>query len=132
MANPTPPANVLVIDDEPMIRWAMEQTLREAGYDVAVAATAAEGLALFRTRRPHVIFLDLRLPDEDGFTLLQRMKEEGRTASAVIIMTAFSEASTASEAMRLGAYDYLKKPFAFDALEALVARAAADTRRSAD
>lgn len=129
MANPTPLAIVLVIDDEPMIRWAMEETLQSAGYDVAVAATAAEGIALFRARRPGVVFLDVHLPDEDGFTVLRRMKEEAGDRSAVIVMTAFSDLCTAAEARRLGAYDYLKKPFAFDALEALVARAVADARR---
>ena len=124
-----PSAIVLIVDDEPMIRWAMEQTLREAGYEVAVAATAAEGMALFRTRRPRVVFLDLRLPDEDGLAVLKRMKQESDEGTAVIMMTAFSELCTAAEARRLGAYAYLKKPFAFEALEALVAKALADTCR---
>jgi DNA-binding NtrC family response regulator len=124
-----PTVLVLIVDDEPMIRWAMEQTLREAGYEVAVAATAAEGMALFHTRRPRVVFLDLRLPDEGGFTVLKRMKEETGDGSAVIMMTAFSELCTAAEARRLGAYDYLEKPFAFESLAALVAEAVADTLR---
>jgi len=124
-----PSAIVLIIDDEPMIRWAMEQTLRDAGYEVAVAATAAEGMAVFRTRRPRVVFLDLRLPDQDGFAVLERMKEEGGGGSAIILMTAFNELCTAAEARRLGAYDYLKKPFAFDALGTLVDKAVADTCR---
>ena len=86
-------------------------------------------MALFRARRPRVVFLDLRLPDEDGLAVLRRMKEEGGEGSAVIMMTAFSELCTAAAAQRLGAYDYLTKPFAFDALEALVARAVADACR---
>jgi DNA-binding NtrC family response regulator len=129
MANQTPPAIVLIIDDEPMIRWAMEETLRTAGYDVAVAATAAEGLAQFSARRPRVVFLDLRLPDEDGFAVLKKIKAECGNAVAVIVMTAFSELCSAAEAQRLGAYGYLTKPFPFEALEELVAQALTDTRR---
>lgn len=131
MVNSMPTAIVLIVDDEPMIRWAMEQTLRAAGCDVAVAATAAEGMALFRKCQPRVVFLDLRLPDADGLAVLQQMKEEGGDGSAIIMMTAFSDFCTAAQARCLGAYDYLKKPFAFDTLEALVARAIADTSRPA-
>ena len=114
---------VLVIDDEQMIRWSMEQTLRAAGYEVTVAETAAKGLALFRELRPAVVFLDLRLPDGDGLNVLRMLKAESGDDTAVIVVTAFGEISTAVEAMRLGAYDYLKKPFDFNELEVLVSRA---------
>jgi DNA-binding NtrC family response regulator len=116
-------AKVLVIDDEQMIRWSIEQTLSAAGHDVAVAAAAAEGMALFRQHLPEVVFLDMRLPDGDGLSLLKKMKEENGQESAVIVMTAFGEIRAAVEAMRLGAYDYLKKPFDFDELEVIVGRA---------
>ncbi len=118
-----PIEKVLVIDDEPMMCWSIEQTLSAAGCEVSVAETAAEGMALFSQLAPEVVFLDLRLPDEDGLNVLRKMKnDEGRDA-AVIVMTAFGEVRTAVEAMRLGAYDYLKKPFDFDELEAIVAQA---------
>ena len=116
-------ARVLVIDDEQMIRWSVEQTLSAAGHDVAVAAAAVEGMALFRQYLPEVVFLDMRLPDGDGLSLLKKMKEENGQESAVIVMTAFGEIRTAVEAMRLGAYDYLKKPFDFEELEVIVGRA---------
>lgn len=116
-------AKVLVVDDEQMIRWSIDQTLTAAGYEVAVAATATEGMALFRQFLPEVVFLDMRLPDEDGLSVLKKMKEEKGQESAVIVMTAFGEIRTAVEAMRLGAYDYLKKPFDFDELEVVVGRA---------
>jgi DNA-binding NtrC family response regulator len=106
-----------------MIRWSIEQTLRAAGYEVAVAETAAEGTALFRQLLPAVVFLDVRLPDEDGLTVLKKMKDEGGRKTAVIMMTAFGEVRTAAEAMRLGAYGYLKKPFDFDGLAALAGKA---------
>ena len=114
---------VLVIDDERMIRWSMEQTLRAAGYEVAVAETATEGLSVFHQLLPEVVFLDVHLPDEDGLSLLKKMKDESGSDTAVIIMTAFGEIRTAVEAMRLGAYDYLKKPFDFDELEVMVGKA---------
>jgi len=116
-------AKVLVIDDESMIRWSIEQTLQAAGCDVSVAETAAEGMTLFRRLLPDVVFLDLRLPDADGLTVLKEMKEEGGGETAIIVMTAFGEIRTAVEAMRLGAYEYLKKPFDFNELEVLVGKA---------
>jgi two-component system, NtrC family, response regulator AtoC len=114
---------VLVIDDERMIRWSMEQTLRAAGFEVAAAATAAEGLSLFHQLLPEVVFLDVRLPDGDGLALLKQIKDESGSDTAVVIMTAFGEIRTAVEAMRLGAHDYLKKPFDFDELEVMVGKA---------
>jgi two-component system response regulator AtoC len=129
-----PSTKILVIDDERMIRWSIEQTLSRAGYSVAVAETAAEGLALFRQVAPNVVFLDLRLPDEDGLTVLKKLKGEDGQDCAVIVMTAYGEIRTAVEAMRLGAYDYLKKPFDFDEIEVIVGRAleATHLRREVD
>jgi len=118
-----PTARVLVIDDEQMIRWSVQQTLQAAGYEVAEADTAANGLARFRELEPEVVFLDVRLPDDDGLNVLRTMKGESGSDAAVIIMTAFGEIRTAVEAMRLGAFDYLKKPFDFDELEVIVTRA---------
>jgi two-component system response regulator AtoC len=115
-------AQVLVIDDERVIRLSIEQTLRAAGYDVAGAETAAGGLTLFEQLLPHVVFLDVRLPDEDGLELLKKLKQSAGDETAVIVMTAYGEIRSAVEAMRLGAFDYLKKPFDFDELEALVAK----------
>jgi two-component system, NtrC family, response regulator AtoC len=117
------PAKVLVIDDEQMIRWSVAQTLGAAGYEVAEAATAGEGMTRFREMLPEVVFLDMRLPDGNGMDLLKQMKEESGADSAVVVMTAFGEIRTAVEAMRLGAFDYLRKPFDFDELEVIVGKA---------
>ena len=114
---------VLVIDDEHMIRWSVAQTLRAAGHEVALAETAAEGLALFREFRPAVVFLDIRLPDQDGLAVLQVMKQERGQDAAVIVMTAYEESCSVAEAMRLGAYAYIRKPFDFDQLEGLAGAA---------
>ena len=117
------PPTVLIVDDEQMIRWAIQRTLAAAGYEVVVAETAAQGMALFHEVLPQVVLLDICLPDQNGLTVLKEMKQEGGLESAVIIMTAFGEDHTAPEALRMGAYDYLKKPFDFDSLSALVGKA---------
>jgi DNA-binding NtrC family response regulator len=114
---------VLVVDDEEMIRWSIEQTLSKAGYEVVGAGTGAEGMALFRRLHPAVVFLDIRLPDVDGITLLKHINEGTGTATAVIMMTAFEEDCSATEVARLGACRYLRKPFDFDELEKLVSQA---------
>ena len=114
---------VLVVDDEQMIRWAIQRTLAAAGYEVVVAETAAQGMALFHEVLPEVVLLDICLPDQNGLTVLQEMKQQAGSQSAVIMMTAFDEDHTASEALQMGAYDYLKKPFDFDSLSALVGKA---------
>ena len=117
-------AKVLVIDDEATIRWAIEQTLRTAGHEVAVAETAAEGLALYRQMRPDVVFLDVRLPDQNGLVVLKEIEDERGQETAVIVMSAFGEGScTQEEALALGAQSCLNKPFRFDELDAVVADA---------
>ncbi len=116
-------ARVLVIDDEQMIRWSIERTLTAAGHDVTVGKTAAEGLALFQQLHPDVVFLDLRLPDANGVTILNSMKNEKSQDAAVIVMTAFEEDCPVDEAKRLGAIDYLKKPFDFYELDVILRRA---------
>lgn len=106
-----------------MIRWSVAQTLRTAGHEVALAETAAEGLALFREFQPAVVFLDIGLPDGDGRAVLQVMKQERGQDAAVIVMTAYEERCSVAEAMRLGAYACLRKPFDFDQLEGLAGAA---------
>ncbi len=116
-------AKILVVDDEEMIRWLIEETLQKAGHEVFTAETAAAGVARFRELLPDVVFLDVKLPDEDGLSVLRLIKAEGDHDAAVIVMTAFAEIRSAVAAMRLGAFDYLKKPFDFDELDVLVGRA---------
>ncbi|MGD0945985.1 MAG: response regulator [Candidatus Binatia bacterium] len=116
-------AKVLIIDDEHMIRWSVAQTLRAAGYEVALAETAVEGLALFREFQPAVVFLDVRLPDGNGLAMLQSVKNDRGRDAAVVVMTAYEDVCSAAEARRRGAFAYLKKPFDFDELPLIVAEA---------
>ncbi len=114
---------VLVIDDERMIQWSMEQTLGAAGHTVVTAGTVAEGQARLLDSRPDVVFLDVRLPDGDGLDMLERLQAEDGQRPAVIVMTAFDEGGIAEQALRLGARAYMKKPFDFAELHALVDQA---------
>jgi two-component system response regulator AtoC len=116
-------ARVLVIDDEEMIRWSVQQTLSAAGHEVTACGTAAEGIAVFQWLRPDIVLLDLRLPDANGATILKAIKAENVRETKVIVMTAFEKDCTAERAKDLGAFEYLKKPFDFDQLSAIVSRA---------
>ena len=116
-------ARVLVIDDEPMIRWSIARTLQASGHEVTVCDSAAEGMALFRLLHPQVVLVDLRLPDANGATLVRAIHGESGQKTPIIVMTAFEEDCSAEAAMQLGAFAYLRKPFDFDALDGLVRRA---------
>ena len=102
-------ATVLVIDDDKMIRSFLETILDEDGYEVLLAATGAEGEATLRAKPVDIVLLDLMLPDEDGISVLRKIKQEEPNVQ-VIVLTAFGSVERAVEAMRLGAYDYIDKP----------------------
>jgi DNA-binding response OmpR family regulator len=118
------PPLVLVIDDEPGIVDFIEVGLREEGYAVAVAVTAAQGLLALRERAPDVLVLDVGLPDQDGFALLTRIRAESDVP--VVMLTARGELDDRIRGLELGADDYIAKPFHF---AELVARVRALLRR---
>ncbi|MCS7022101.1 MAG: sigma-54 dependent transcriptional regulator [Gemmataceae bacterium] len=109
---------VLIIDDEEPIAWALRRAFEREHYTVAVAATAEAGLGLVRRQPPDVIFLDVRLPAMDGLTALEHIRRLA-PAAAVIVITAHGDLPTAVRAVEGGAFDYLTKPFELQqALEA--------------
>jgi len=107
---------VLVVDDDPGMRTALESSFLRHGWRVETAAGAAEAAARFR-RRPHrLVVTDIRMPDGDGFALMRQLRcWEPRTA--VILLTAFASVPDAVLAMKDGACDYLVKPVSFERLE---------------
>jgi two-component system response regulator AtoC len=115
---------ILVVDDEPLIRWSLNERLTQEGYDVVEAGTAKEALAAFG---PDVdlVLLDYRLPDSDGLRVLKQLKAS-EADTPVIMLTAVSGVETAVEAMKQGAYHYANKPFNLDEL-VLVAQKALET-----
>ena len=120
---------ILVIDDDLGVRESMERMLRTAGYTVQSAATGEEGFDAARGGAFDVILSDMRMPDISGLDVLRRLRDV-RVDAAFIIMTGFGTVDTAVEAMKLGAVDFVQKPFFRDELLMRV-RSAADRRQLA-
>jgi two-component system OmpR family response regulator len=114
-------SRVLVVDDEPSIVELVATTLRYEGHEVATAATGREALGTAAWFKPHLVLLDVMLPDIDGFAV-----HEGLDAVPVIYLTARASSGDAVRGLTLGADDYVTKPFS---LEELVARVRAVLRR---
>ncbi len=118
---------VLVVDDERPIRFLMEKELPRAGFLVMCAESGEDALERMRTQEFDVVLMDLKMPGIGGLEALRRVRESGGSAE-VVVLTGHPDVTTAIEAMKLGAYDYLTKPFKLAEVE-LVLRRAAERRR---
>jgi len=120
---------VLVIEDNPDLAYGLRNNLEIEGYTVEVVADGAKGLARARSADPDLVILDLMLPGMDGFKVLRALRDEGRRVP-VLILTARGEESDKVRGLRLGADDYVTKPFGVLELlarvEALLRRATRD------
>lgn len=110
---------VLVVDDEPIVSESIRDWLKDAGYQVATAETGEEAIELIERQDFSVLVLDIRLPGLTGISVLKEVKALRPWIKSIII-TAYPSAETTSEAMKLGAVDYLVKPVAADDLEKLI------------
>jgi len=119
-------ARILVVDDEEPIADLVATTLRYEGFDVATAASGSEALAKARTFRPDAVVLDVMLGDLDGYEVLRRMGDGGRTVPT-LFLTARDTPEDRVRGLTLGADDYIGKPFS---LAELVARVRAVLRRA--
>jgi two-component system response regulator HydG len=122
-------ARILVIDDDEAVRDSMARMLRGAGYSVETAPTGEEGVAAAKGNVFDVILSDMRMPGISGIEVLQRLRDQ-HVDSVFIVMTGFGTVDTAVEAMKLGAVDFVQKPFFRDELLMRV-RSAADRRQLA-
>ncbi len=113
---------VLVVDDKEMMRDSVGATLQRAGFTVMTAEGGAQALASIAAKRPDAVVSDLKMPGMTGTDLLAKIREFDDELP-VILMTAFAEVATAVEAMKLGAFDYITKPFQGDELLIAVKRA---------
>jgi two-component system, NtrC family, response regulator AtoC len=118
MSEPT----LLVVDDEPRIRRVLEISLGDLGYRVLTASTAREAGALLASERVDLVLTDLQLPDRSGLDILADVRA-ARPELPVILITAYGTVESAVQAIRLGAFDYVMKPFRMEEIEALVERA---------
>lgn len=101
---------VLLIDDDHNILTTLQIHLEDAGITVLLAENGKKGLELFGREKPDIVFLDLKLPDIDGLQVLNKITGSGHKAY-VIIITAYATIDTAVKAIKMGAFDYLPKPF---------------------
>ncbi|MFB3818354.1 MAG: sigma-54-dependent transcriptional regulator [Candidatus Methylomirabilales bacterium] len=118
---------VLAVDDERPTRFLMERELPRSGFAVTPAESGEEALDRLREREFDVVLLDLNMPGIGGMETLRRIRESG-TAAEVVVLTGYPDVGSAIEAMKLGAYDYLTKPFKLAEVE-VVLRRAADRKR---
>jgi len=107
---------VLVVDDDPATRELLRDFLSSKQYDVSEAATGGEGLRRLREDRPHLVLLDINLPDLQGLEVLRQAKEID-PAVAVIMVTGIREEEVGREALQAGAFDYIVKPLDLQYLE---------------
>ena len=113
---------VLVVDDEPSMRDLFAIMLRQAGYEVSVADGGETAIERLKAESFDLVVTDLRMRKVDGLTVLKAAKEHA-PRTVVLVVTAYASTETAVEAMKLGAYDYITKPFKLDELKVTVANA---------
>jgi two-component system response regulator PilR (NtrC family) len=122
-----PKGRILVVDDEKSMREVLEIFLRNEGYTVSVAENGEQAAAALKEDIFDLIITDMKMPKMDGLDLLRTVKELNPD-TIVVIVTAFGNTESAVEAMKLGAYDYIQKPFKMDDIR-LVVKNALDRRR---
>jgi two-component system response regulator AtoC len=115
-------AKILVIDDDVSIAETLELYLTEEGYDVATAHTGTEGLNKYVQQSPDLVILDIRLPDINGFTVLEDLREENENVK-VIMITAHHDMDSTIRAMKDGSFDYIHKPINVDELDIAIKKA---------
>jgi two-component system response regulator PilR (NtrC family) len=123
----TPKAKILIVEDEQSIRDVLKILLEDEGYAIVTAPDGREGLAWLQKDIFDLIITDIKMPGADGFDILKKSQEVA-PESMVIMITAFGTIESAIEAMKLGAYDYVHKPFKIDEIR-LIVRNALDKRR---
>ncbi len=118
---------ILVVEDENLVRWSLCERLKSEGYQVFEADSGESARAIFKRRPLDLAILDYRLPDTDGVALLKEIKAESPD-TLVLMVTAFGSIDSAVAAIKLGAHDYLSKPFNMDEMMATVSNALETTR----
>ena len=114
--------NILVVEDEDLVRWSLEKALAKEGYQIFLAETGEIGLRKLEEEAVDLVLLDIRLPGLNGLEVLEKIRETDKDL-LVITMTSYGDVETAVNAMKLGAYDYVNKPFNLDDIRLSVRKA---------
>jgi two-component system response regulator AtoC len=122
-----PKETILVVDDERLVRWSLQQKLEQWGYHVSLAEDGATALGRIQLDNPDLITLDVKLPDMTGIDVLSELRNRN-VQIPVIVITAFGVVDDAVRSLKLGAYDFIEKPINFEKLENAVHNAL-ETRR---
>jgi two-component system response regulator AtoC len=122
-----PKETILVVDDERLVRWSLQQKLEQWGYHVSLAEDGATALGRLQLDNPDLITLDVKLPDMSGIEVLSELRNR-KVQIPVIVITAFGVVDDAVRSLKLGAYDFIEKPINFEKLQNAV-RNALETRR---
>lgn len=125
-------AKILVVDDEKNLRLVVQKEMTRNGHEVEVATNGEDAWELLEGQEFDVLLTDINMPRLDGMALLRRIREKLQGAPEVIMLTGQATVETAIEAMKLGAYDYLTKPYRITELTALVTQAADKQRLKKD
>lgn len=112
---------ILVVDDDKPIRVTLSEALESAGYEVATAVDGEHALEKFASDAFDLVLLDMKMPGVNGIEVLRQLKSR-RATQAVVMMTAYGSVETAVEALKLGAVDYVQKPFTPDEIRSIVHR----------
>ena len=119
MSNP----KILIIDDEKLLRWSLNQNLSKEGYSIIEAETGTDGLKKYGEESPDITLLDIHLPDISGINVLEQIRARNPMAT-IIMITAYGDIQTAVKTIKLGAYDFVEKPFNMEKLNILLKKAA--------
>jgi len=103
-------ARILIVDDEYLIRWTLQQNLEKEGYEVLLSETGEEALSKVEGEAPDIVLLDIKLPGMDGYEVLEKILRIDRDIITIMI-TAYDDVERVVRAMKLGAFDYIAKPF---------------------
>ena len=113
---------ILVVDDEKFITWSLKQHLEKEGYEVFTAESGEEGIEIFKAEIPDIILLDIYLPGISGLETLETIRKINKEV-IVVIITAHGDIETAVSAIKLGAYDFVEKPFDLNRISVLIKKA---------
>ncbi len=107
--------SILIIDDDIQVGTVLQEELVEVGYEVEYISSGQQALEYIANQKVDVILLDLVMPEKDGFAVLKEL-QDNKSPSRVIVLTAYADVKSAIESAKLGAKDFISKPYDFDEL----------------